>query len=72
MRYIVPQDYEHRYAAFIKYNPQNRLSSQTEEMVEDIVGGELRKEARVDKWWEQVDREAVFRSYCSPGEKGIS
>ena len=27
VRYIVPQDYEHRYYAFIKYNKQNMLTS---------------------------------------------
>lgn len=29
VRYLVPQDYEHRYAAFIKYNPNNRLINET-------------------------------------------
>lgn len=29
VRYLVPQDYEHRYAAFIKYNPNNRLTNET-------------------------------------------
>ena len=72
VRYIVPQDYEHRYAAFIKYNPKNQLNSQTQTMIQDILAEELRKEAKVGRWFEAVEKETLFRGYCNPGEKGIS
>ena len=37
VRYIVPQDYEHRYYAFIKYNKHNILTSETDGLLEDII-----------------------------------
>ena len=41
-------------------------------MLDDIIAEELKKEARIRRWWEQTDREVVFREYCNPGEKTIS
>lgn len=32
---------------------------------------ELRKEAKIKKWWEQSDRKVVFRSFCNPGHDAI-
>ena len=71
VRYLVPQDYEHRYYAFIKYNKGNQLTTETDGLIEDIIADELRKQARIKRWWNDVDREMVFRSYCDPGHKGI-
>ena len=56
VRYIVPQDYEHRYYAFIKYNKQSRLSPETDGLLEDLLADELRKEARIGNWWKETDR----------------
>lgn len=72
VRYLVPQDYEHRYYAFIKYNKQNRLTAETDGLIEDILAEELRKEARISRWWNDNDKEVVFRGYCQPGEKAIA
>jgi hypothetical protein len=40
--------------------------------LEDLVAEELKKEAKIRKRWEKIDREAVFRGYCNPGDKVIS
>ena len=72
VRYLVPQDYQHRYYAFIKYNKHNQLTAETDGLIEDILADELRKEARITKWWSDVDKEVVFRGYCKPGDKSIS
>ena len=56
VRYLVPQDYEHRYYGFIKYNKDNTLSTQTSGMIDDVIAQELTKEARIRKWWSNEDR----------------
>ena len=37
IRYMVPQDYDHRYYAFIKYNKENKLSEETSELIESLI-----------------------------------
>jgi hypothetical protein len=71
VRYLVPQDYEHRYLAFIKHQPQNRLTPETAELIDRLVDEEYAKEAAIRNWWEEIDREMVFRGYCRPGDKHI-
>lgn len=43
VRFIVPQDYEHRYYAFIKYNKQNSLSGETSRLLDELIDGESQK-----------------------------
>lgn len=43
VRFIVPQDYEHRYYAFIKYNKQNSLSATTSRLLDELIEAETRK-----------------------------
>lgn len=72
VRFIVPQDYEHRYLAFIKYKKDNRLSEETSLLVDELIDSYYEKEERVGKWWKEVDQEIVFRGYCYPCENSIS
>ena len=37
MRYLVPQDFEHRYLAFIKYQKESCLSEETNEKVSYLL-----------------------------------
>jgi hypothetical protein len=71
VRYIVPQNFEHRYLAFIKYQKENKLSEETEQKVNYLLDQELNKERAIEQWWQDVDKEIVFRSYCRPGDKAI-
>ena len=71
MRYLVPSDFEHRYLAFVKYQRLNTISQQTQEMVDQLLDEERRKEEQIGKWWEGIDREIVLRGYCRPGDNGI-
>jgi hypothetical protein len=71
VRYIVPQNFEHRYLAFIKYQKENALSLETEEKVSYLLEQEFSKESAIEQWWQEVDREIIFRGYCRPGDKAI-
>lgn len=43
VRYIVPQNFEHRYLAFIKYQKENRLSEDTVDKLNYLLEQEAGK-----------------------------
>lgn len=71
MRYLVPQDFEHRYLAFIKYQKESCLSEDTNDKISYLLEQEEAKESAIKQWWADLDRELVFRGYCRPGDKNI-
>lgn len=71
MRYLVPQDFEHRYLAFIKYQKESCLSEDINDKISNLLEQEEVKESAIKQWWADLDRELVFRGYCRPGDKNI-